>query len=888
MSDIALAKPVVSRKRHIAPIWLLPIIALLVGIWLVWRTLLDMGPTITVEFESGEGIVPNQTPVKYKGITVGIVKELHNKEDLSGVIAEIEIDKRIVEKRGGVPKEAEFWLVQPQVTLGGISGLSTILSGNYIGAQLASSTKALSGEVATSFVALKSAPPLPDTVPGLHITFKTDRLGSLGVGAPIFLRQIQVGSVQTTAMVADGSGVEIGVFILPQYAQMVHKNTRFWNASGVRIDAGLGGIHVETESVVSLLAGGISMSLPDDNEQTPHAKNGDVFFLYQDFEAAETGLFVNVQFPSAEGLTKGITKVMYKGMAIGKLRDIWYDDKKNKVIGRFGIDPRFESFVTDKTHFWLVRPQLSAAGITGLDALVSGAYLAFNPDATGAPVTNQDFVAASSPDALDFSEPGLHLRLSTPVAGSLSEGMPVFFREFVVGTVQSRVLEHDKVSIHILIKPEYRHLVNRSSRFWNVGGIRVNASLSEGIQVQTAPMTAMLVGGIAFDTPDAKAGAELHDGHEFALFESERLATAVAPGSLPGVYLTLEAADAGGVQVGAPVLHNGLPVGSVQELRDSDDGKHVQVRVHVLPEHSKKLDATSRFWRASAIEMKMGATGLTVRTGSITQFLGGGIAFENFSEGMQSKNSGVRTGDRFRLFTGKEEAVNAGATVRLHLADSKGLATGSEIRYRGISLGEVTRLQLRSDMNGVEADAALKNDALPLLNTGSQFWKVEPAVGLARVKNLDALLGSYLELRPGEGTPSREFFVAEKEPLTTRLGEGLNLRLTAKQLGSLKSGDPVLFRQVKVGTVLGADLSADGSQVYVYINIEPQYAKLVHSNSYFWNASGIDVEAGIFSGVDIHTESTESLLSGGIAFSTPDKAGDAVKDGHHFDLNETH
>ena len=112
----------------------------------------------------------------------------------------------------------------------------------------------------------------------------------------------------------------------------------------------------------------------------------------------------------------------------------------------------------------------------------------------------------------------------------------------------------------------------------------------------------------------------------------------------------------------------------------------------------------------------------------------------------------------------------------------------------------------------MEAEAALKNDALPLLNSGSKFWKVEPAVGLASVKNLDALLGSYLELRPGTGAASRDFVVVEKEPVLTTLDTGLNLRLTAKQLGSLKSGDPVLYRQVKVGEVLGGDLSSDGAQ----------------------------------------------------------------------------
>src|SRR6478735_8411497 len=175
MNDISLPRSNVSKKRHIAPIWLLPFIALLVGVWLVWRSLLDIGPTITIEFENGDGIVANQTQVKYRGIAIGTVKHLRNKDDLSGVVVEVEMDKSLKKNRGGVPKEAQFWLVQPQVSLAGISGLGTLLSGNYIGAQLNASGGELSGETAESFIALKESPPVPSNVPGLHIRFKTDR-----------------------------------------------------------------------------------------------------------------------------------------------------------------------------------------------------------------------------------------------------------------------------------------------------------------------------------------------------------------------------------------------------------------------------------------------------------------------------------------------------------------------------------------------------------------------------------------------------------------------------------------------------------------------------------------------------------------------------------------
>ncbi len=882
MDDNALPQPAINKKRHIAYVWLLPVVALLVGIWLVWRSLLDMGPTITVEFENGDGIVANQTPVKHKGITVGMVRELHVKDDMSGVLVDIEVDKAVAKKYGGVPKEAQFWLVQPQISLGGISGIGTIFSGNYIGVQLPSTQ--LSGETAAYFVAVNAAPPLPESAPGLHIQLRTDRLGSLGAGAPIFMRQIKIGYVQAAAMAADGSGVEVSAYILPEFATMVHKNTRFWNASGVQVSMGLSGIQVKTDSMASLLIGGVSISLPKDNEDAPLAVNGDSFSLYQDYEAAETSTFVNVRFPSAEGLVKNVTKVMYKGIPVGKLRDVWYRNKDDVVVGRFGIDPRFESFITDKTRFWLVRPQFSVTGITGLEALTSGgAYLAFTPDTTGNPAQDHEFIAASGPDAMDFSEPGLHLRLIAPTVGSVSNGAPVYYREFVVGVVQNSELERNQVAIHILVKPEYRYLVNRSSRFWNASGMQASASLQKGIQVQTSSMVSMLAGGIAFDTPDSHVSKDIHDGETFALFENEQQATTVSPSELPGVHLTLETDDASGISIGAPVLYRGLAVGSVQDLRHGVDGKRVQIRIYIATEHKKNLHAGARFWRAGALDMKVGVSGAAVRVGSVTQMLMGGIAFDNFAQNAEQK---IATDDSFRLFSSKEAASNAGVFVRLHLQDAKGLSAGSEIRYRGIALGEITRLQLRSNMQGVDADAALKTDASPLLTTGTQFWKVEPALGLVRTQNLDALLGSYLELLPGKGAPSREFFVTAQQPVTMAASEGLNLRVIAKQLGSLKNGNPVLYRQVPVGTVLGSDLSPAGNSVYIYLNIFPQYAKLVQADSRFWNVSGIAVKAGLFSGINIRTESAESVLAGGIAFSTPETLSAAAKEGDSFTLHD--
>lgn len=204
---------------------------------------------IQVRFLSGEGIVANKTEVIYKGMSVGKVKTLvlDAKGSNTGVIATIEMRK---EAEPHLTAGTRFWLVKPSVSLAGITGLETLVSGNYIAVSPGE------GEKTKRFTALSEAPPLSDSEPGLHLTLKADRLGSLNRDSPIFYKQIQVGRVKSYRLSEDQDTVEIKVFIEPVYANLVRKHTRFWNASGISIDADLSGVKVRSESLASIVAGG--------------------------------------------------------------------------------------------------------------------------------------------------------------------------------------------------------------------------------------------------------------------------------------------------------------------------------------------------------------------------------------------------------------------------------------------------------------------------------------------------------------------------------------------------------------------------------------------------------------------------------------------------------
>jgi len=212
MSDLPTAKT--RPASNWSAIWILPLIALMIGGWLAWQAYREAGVQIEVRFESGEGIVANKTEVIYKGMPVGKVKSLvlDAEGENQGVIATIEMNQAA---EGHLNKGTRFWLVKPSVSLAGISGLETLVSGNYIAVSPGE------GEPTKRFTALKVAPPLSDSEPGLHLTLKAERLGSLNKDSPIFYKQIQVGRVKSYRLSDDQSTVEVKIFIEPAYASLV-------------------------------------------------------------------------------------------------------------------------------------------------------------------------------------------------------------------------------------------------------------------------------------------------------------------------------------------------------------------------------------------------------------------------------------------------------------------------------------------------------------------------------------------------------------------------------------------------------------------------------------------------------------------------------------------
>ncbi|WP_068829843.1 PqiB family protein [Pseudomonas sp. BMS12] len=723
MSEISTANT--RRTTNWSAIWILPLIALLIGGWLAWRAYQQAGIEVEIFFPSGEGIQANKTEVIYKGMTIGKVigMELGDRENERGVWVSLEMDKRV---EPHLLSNTRFWLVKPNVSLAGITGLETLVSGNYI------TVSPGDGEPTRKFVALTEEPPLADSTPGLHLTLKADRLGSLNRDSPVFYKQIQVGHVKSYRLTEDQSTVEVKIFIQPEFSSLVRKHTRFWNASGVSIDAGLSGVKVRTESLASILAGGIAFSTPEHRKDSPPTDPAIPFRLYEDYQAAQAGIRVSLKLQDFDGLEPGRTPVLYKGTQLGTLKTIKVNEDLSGASVELMLDPRAEDYLTEGAEFWMVKPSISLAGITGLEALVKGNYIAIKPGEKGKPAV-RDFVARSKAPPLDLAAPGLHLVLFADNLGSLEVGSPILYRQVKVGTIQSFQLSRNqqRVVLGAHIEPEYANLVNSSTRFWNASGVTLKGGLSSGIEVKSESLQTLMAGGVSFETPNPKAAVNrkiqrftLHADRDSALQQ--------------GVAIQIKATTGDGISPGTAIRYKGIDVGEIETVELTDDLQSVLLNARITKASARIASAGSEFW---VVKPELGL----VRTANLETLVSG-----QYLEVRPANKAGKPQ----HFFEVRQEvpAVSEAREQGLHLvlsAPRRGsIKPGVLVSYREVPVGKVTRFELGRTSDTVLIHVLIEPRYAPLVRSGSRFWNAS-GIGVdaglfkgvkLRAESLEALL----------------------------------------------------------------------------------------------------------------------------------------------------
>lgn len=398
------AVAIAKRRRLPQLVWVVPLIALFIGGWLLVNTIAQRGPTVEISFLTAEGIEPGKTRIRYKDVDIGEVKSVALAKDRSHVLVTAQLVKQA---ENFLVADTRFWVVRPRVSGGKISGIGTLLSGAYIGVDIGKAS-----ETSREFVGLEVAPILTSGLPGRHFVLHAGNLGSLEIASPVYFRRVQVGEVVAYELDKDGGNVTVKVFIHAPYDRYVTARTRFWNISGVDVSLDANGVRLQSQSLVSVLLGGIAFETPGNDQKADEAPANATFVLHPDRALAMKApdgeaLILTLNFgDSIRGLLPG-APVDFRGIAVGEVLSVGVEYEQQRDWFYFPV----------RIALYTERIGLRGKGKDSADAVKQGLVKAINERGLRAQLRTGNLLTGQLYVALDFF-PDLRKATSDKTAGN--------------------------------------------------------------------------------------------------------------------------------------------------------------------------------------------------------------------------------------------------------------------------------------------------------------------------------------------------------------------------------------------------------------------------------------------------------------------------------------
>ncbi len=824
------------KNKRISPFWLLPFIALCIGAILFFQIVQERGKTITITFSNGAGLVADKTPIRYQGLQIGVVKKVNFTDNMQKVKVEANIYSEATEV---LKENTKFWLVQPSVSLAGISGLDSLVSGNYITLQPGD------GDSENEFIAEEQGP-IAQVNPGdLLIHLISDDLGSISIGASVYFKKMPVGKIYDYRFNKENK-VEIDVVIDKAFARFVKKDSRFWNISGINANINASGVNVEVDSLNSVVQGAVSFDSPPNS---PQAVTNSHYTLYSNLQAAKRGIEVEVTIPVTAGLDAGQTTVYYGDEQVGLLSSLSADENNEEILkGTLLIDPNQANLLKTNTRIVLKNRKLDLGDIANPQKFFRGDYFEIIP---GSGESKTQFEVIRENELLLKAPNTLVLTLTAPETYGIAEGQSVFYNNIAIGQIVKQHLNVDGVKFEVAIASEYRNLIHENTQFVAASNFDVSLGI-DGLRFESATPSKWLQGGVRVL---AKKGSGAPHS-TYPLYKDISSAETGVTGNLVNPSIVLHSTNLPSISKGSVVLYRQFEVGKIINVRPK--ANNFDIDVYIYPAYQDLLTDKSVFWVESAAQIDITPKGISIQASPVARSLKGAISFDNTGSG---KNK--------TLYPSELRAKSAGQVITLITDDATALSKGMSLRYLGMNVGEVEQIALDQNTNRITAKALINPSYMGMIaKEGTVFKVISPQISAGGIENLDSLLQPYIDIELGKGPSKTQFNLTQTAQPRNKYSNGVPFILETSDAMNLTEGSPVLYRGVEVGTVRKFELNSLGDRVLVHIAITPKYQHLVRKNSEFWVSSGYDFNLG-WKGAEFNTGSVQQLLKGGISFSTP-------------------
>lgn len=743
LPEEAVAEIVPARRGGISWAWLFPILALLATTWLYWDNLKTRGPEITITFETAPGIEPGKTALIHRGVKAGVVEKVSLDEKAGLVVVSI----RLKAFAASLAREnTDFWIEKPVISLREISGLESIIQGNSIHARSR-------GDTAESyqFQGLSEAPLAPLVTKGLLLKLSSPAISFIGRSSPVYHRGIKVGVVRNKGFDESGQP-EVDVGIMGDFTGKVRTNSRFWILPSTAVSASPGAVSLDIPSIEGVLDGGITFD--HFGPEGAGVANGAKFDLSpNEMTARAEGPRIGISFNDATGLRAGETHVTYLGKSVGLLEEVTANPQTRKVDAIVRLESTFAPLATEDSVFTIVRPNFSKKGLQGLDTIVTGARIDFEPGTSKTP--SSQFVGREVPqfewNLVEEEGGSTRVVLWADELPQLTAGAPVYHHGMIAGRVlESRIGANDRPELVITIQGKFREFLRGNSRFWQVPAALVAVGPGVvGVEIQG--LSALWQGGVAFDH-FGSPGPAAAETAAFEVHVSERAASAISD----PIRISFE--DGQGLLAGKTELkYLGIPVGIVEQVRTT----------------AGRVEATARF--------QPGYDSLR-RTGSEFAIIRPEIGLKGV-KGIETLVGGIYIACAPGSGSGYAEAFDAVPSTLPALSNEPGfeivlespstrIGAGAPISYNNTDVGEVISKTLSADGKKIFLTARIREEYARLIRSNSVFWSdttVEAKVGFFKIEvdrpTVIAPNGRIAFLTPDEGgAPVRKGKVFTLQP----------------------------------------------------------------------------------------------------------------------------